>query len=124
MATEAVLLIHIDSKAAAAPTAKRMRAGEEPIKRERSMPRATRRSSWFTVMARASRKLPRKTKITGLAKPRKTSRASPTPNKMQRAGPSNAVAGMGMASVTQKAMTSTSTAARLRCSRGRLAERK
>ena len=110
MATVAVFEIHIESSRAVAPTARRMRAGEPAMNREPSTPSATRRSSPFTVIARASRKLPRKTKMMGSANGRKTARASATPASTHNAGPSSAVAGMGMASVTQKTMTRTSTA--------------
>jgi len=112
MAVVAVLDIHIERKAAMAPKANMMRAGDSPTQRRESTNRAMRRSSLCTRMELAIKNDPRNKKMMGWPNDEKASRAEATPSGTHSAGPSSAVAARGIASVTQNTMTRPKTAAR------------
>jgi len=101
IAVVAVLLIHIEKKALMAPQEMMIRVGLRATSAQDNMVRARRLSNLWTIMASASRKLPMKRKMMGLEKGAKAVLASAIPRMTQRATPSKAVTGMGIASVTQ-----------------------
>ena len=108
MAVVAVLDTHSETKPVAIPNAASSRFGLVPT--ARMIPNAMRRFSPCCNIASAIRKLPRKRKTIGSAKPRKISLAEPIPSNTHSAGPSSAVTASGIDSVIQSTTTAPSTA--------------
>ncbi len=104
-AVAAVLLIHIEMTAVAAPTASRIREGRAPTHERERIPVATRRSTPCTAMASAKRKLPMKRKMMGCPKDAKMLFADPSPATAQAAAPSSDVTGSGIGSRIQYRIT-------------------
>ena len=117
IAVVAVLEIHPEIAAVAAPRANRIRPGRAPTQGSASTAYATRRSRWWRKMPRERMNAPMKRKISGSAKGANTSFAGATPSTTHAAAPSSAVADSGSASLTQSTTTAPSTAAR-RCASG------
>jgi len=114
MAAEAVLLTHMDTTAVIAPKPAITRIGLPLIHGMERNTTATRRSSRWSIIARASMKLPMNRNTMGSAKGASTLLASATPSKIHSVGPRIAVTGSGTVSVIHSTATATSTAATLR----------
>ena len=101
MAVVAVFDIHIDRNAPIPPNTSRIRAGRSPTQGRDSTNSAMRRSSPWIDIARAIRNDPRNRKMIGCANGANAALGPATPSGTVSVAPRSAVAGRGIASVTQ-----------------------
>src|SRR5690349_14775873 len=101
IAVAAVLLIHMEMTAVAAPSAIITRDGRDPTQDDVSIHAATRLSTPWTAMASANKKLPMNKKMMGCPYEAKRVLAVPNPAKTQHAVPRSAVTGSGIGSMIQ-----------------------
>jgi|GEM_PF-6044255 len=101
IAVVAVLLIHMETKAAVPPYTRRMRAVLLPTQDMERILKAKRLSSPCAIIASARMKLPRNRNTVGSAKGAKAVATGATPSSTHSTAPRTAVIGMGIGSVTQ-----------------------